>query len=291
MSVDFDFGNFLDLQNQATLRINCVRFFEYLCFQDSSQEEVEVLRKEIVSDPISESFSGFYESICCFKSGDHKSVFKVFPHLNLMINTLNGNDESDVEIGRVRLRLTENLEYFYDAVFTMHDIWIIAQIHEFIEHGSGLGINLIRIIDLNLSSPDVITEIKDILKGQDTNLNMDQFLTRLLAQEKQGFVTGELRQVLLDRGVEERFVNLVTKESVKNLTKEKLSSSRLFLISFKEEMLDEEPDFIDKITENGIILTSTAAESEKGFVFLVLSTNDKNVSFFNSHDKIIIEVG
>ena len=86
-------------------------------------------------------------------------------------------------------------------------------------------------------------------------------------------------------------MNLVTKESVKNLTKEKLSSSRLFLISFKEEMLDEEPDFIDKITENGIILTSTAAESEKGFVFLVLSTNDKNVSFFNSHDKIIIEVG
>ena len=291
MSVDFDFGNFLDLQNQATLRINCVRFFEYLCFQDSSQEEVEVLRKEIVSDPISESFSGFYESICCFRSGDHNSVFKVFPHLNLMINTLNGNDESDVEIGRVRQRLTENLEYFYDEVFTMHDIWIIAQIHEFIEHGSGLGINLIRIIDLNLSSPDVITEIKDILKGQDTNLNMDQFLTRLLAQEKQGFVTGELRQVLLDRGVEERFVNLVTKESVKNLTKEKLSSSRLFLISFKEEMLDEEPDFIDKITENGIILTSTAAESEKGFVFLVLCTNDKNVSFFNSYDKIIIEVG
>ena len=64
----------------------------------------------------------------------------------------------------------------------MHDIWIIAQIHEFIEHGSGLGINLIRIIDLNLSSPDVITEIKDILKGQNTNLNMDQFLTRLLAR-------------------------------------------------------------------------------------------------------------
>ena len=56
-------------------------------------------------------------------------------------------------------------------------------------------------------------------------------------------------------------------------------------------MLDDHPDFIDKITENGVILTSTAAESEKGFVFLVLSTNDKNVSFFNSYDKIIIEVG
>ena len=52
-----------------------------------------------------------------------------------------------------------------------------------------------------------------------------------------------------------------------------------------------EPNFIDKITQNGIILTSTAGESEKGFVFLVLSTNnEQGTSFFDSYHKLIREV-
>ena len=291
MSADFDFGNFLDVQNQATLKINCVKLFEHLCTQDGIQKEVEALKKLIISDPISESFSGFYESIKTLKSGDKDCTSNVLPHLNLMISTLNDNSVSNAEIARVKKTLIEKLEHFYDKVFNMHDVWIIAQIHEFIEHGSELGINLIRIIDLNLPDPNIAIEIGNILKGQNIEVNIEQFLTKLLAQETRGFITGEFRQVLLERGVDERFVNLVTKESVKNLTKESLSKAKLFLISFKEEMLDDEPDFVDKIIQNGIILTSTAAESEKGFVFLVLSTNDKSASFFKNYHHLTSEVG
>ncbi len=291
MSADFDFGNFLDLQNQATLKINCIRLFEHLCTKDGTQKEVEALKIEIISDPISENFSGFYEAMKNLKSGDKNTTSNVFPHLNLMISTLNDNDVSKAEIARVKKKLTKRVEHLYDEVVMRHDIWIIAQIHEFIENGSKLGINLLRIMDLNLTDPNIVMEIKNILKGTNVELNMERFLNKLLAQETRGFITGEFRQILLERGVEERLVNLVTKESVKNLTKESLSKSKLFLISFKEDMLDDEPDFVDKIIQNGILLTSTASESEKGFIFLVLSTNDKGVSFFKNYHHITSEVG
>ena len=47
---------------------------------------------------------------------------------------------------------------------------------------------------------------------------------------------------------------------------------------------------IEKITENGIILTSTGSESKDGFVFLILSTNEISNSFFENYDKSITEV-
>ena len=291
MSADFDFGNFLDLQNQATLKINCLRLFEHLCIEDGFHKKVEALKKEIINDPISESFSGFYESISNFRFGNHESTIKVFPHLCLMISTLNDDDASVSETTKVKKKLAEKLADLYNVASAMYDIWIIAQIHEFIEPGSKLAINLIRIIDLNLSDPSLAIEIRNILKGQNVELNMEQFLSKLLAQETRGFITGEWRQVLLERGVQEKFVNLITKESVKNLTKDNLANAKLFLISFKEDMLDNEPDFVDKITQNGIILTSTAAESEKGFIFLVMSTNDESAVFFKSYSHLISEVG
>ena len=55
-------------------------------------------------------------------------------------------------------------------------------------------------------------------------------------------------------------------------------------------MLNDKPDFIEKITENGVILTSTGAESKDGFVFLVLSKNEMSNSFFENYDQSITEV-
>tara|TARA_B100000575_G_C23084556_1_gene625001 strand:- start:406 stop:1284 length:879 start_codon:yes stop_codon:yes gene_type:complete len=291
MSSDFDFGNFLDLDNQSTLKINCIKLFENLCIHKKTLKELDALKQVIISDPISKSFSGFYDAIGNLKFTDKGSISNVFPHLNLMINTLNDNGKSDIEIARVKNDLKEKLHHLFDSIDNGNDVWMIAQIYEFIEPGSKTAVNLIRILDLEVSDSDTIKEIKQVLKSRNIESNLEQFLTRLLAQETRGFITGDLKQVLLDRGVEDRFVNLVTKDSVKNLTKESLTKNKLFLITFDEEMLDVEPDFVDKITQNGIILTSTASESEKGFVFLVLSTtNEKGTSFFDSYHKLIREV-
>ena len=291
MSSDFDFGNFLDLDNQSNLKINCIMLFENLCNHKNTSKELDALKQVIISDPISKSFSGFYDAIGNLKFSDKASISNVFPHLNLMINTLNDSGNSDIEIERVKNDLKEKLQHLSDSIDNGNDIWMIAQIYEFIEPGSKTAVNLIRILDLEFSESDTIKEIKHVLKSPNIESNLEQLLTRLLAQETRGFITGDLKQVLLDRGVEERFVNLITKDSVKNLTKESLTKNKLFLITFDEEMLDVEPNFIDKITQNGIILTSTAGESDKGFVFLVLSTNnDQGASFFDSYHKLIREV-
>ena len=291
MSSDFDFGNFLDLDNQSNLKINCIMLFENLCNHKKTSKELDTLKQVIISDPISKSFSGFYDAIGNLKFTDKGTISNVFPHLNLMINTLNDNGKSDIEIVRVKNDLKEKLYHLFDSIDNGNDVWMIAQIYEFIEPGSKTAVNLIRILDLEFSESDTIKEIKHVLKSPNIESNLEQLLTRLLAQETRGFITGDLKQVLLDRGVEDRFVNLVTKDSVKNLTKESLTKNKLFLITFDEEMLDVEPDFIDKITQNGIILTSTAGDSEKGFVFLVLSTNnDQGASFFDSYHKLIREV-
>ena len=291
MSSDFDFGNFLDLDNQSTLKINCIKLFENLCNHKKTSKELDALKQVIISDPISKSFSGFYDAIGNLKFTDKGSISNVFPHLNLMINTLNDNGKSDIEIVRVKNDLKEKLYHLFDSIDNGNDVWMIAQIYEFIEPGSKTAVNLIRILDLEVSESDTIKEIKQVLKSRNIESNLEQLLTRLLAQETRGFITGDLKQVLLDRGVEDRFVNLVTKDSVKNLTKESLTKNKLFLITFDEEMLDVEPNFVDKITQNGIILTSTAGDSEKGFVFLVLSTNnEQGTSFFDSYHKLIREV-
>ena len=291
MSSDFDFGNFLDLDNQSNLKINCIMLFENLCNHKKTSKELDALKQVIISDPISKSFSGFYDAIGNLKFSDKASISNAFPHLNLMINTLNDSGNSDIEIERVKNDLKEKLHHLSDSIDNGNDIWMIAQIYEFIEPGSKTAVNLIRILDLEFSESDTIKEIKHVLKSPNIESNLEQLLTRLLAQETRGFITGDLKQVLLDRGVEDRFVNLVTKDSVKNLTKESLTKNKLFLITFDEEMLDVEPNFIDKITQNGIILTSTAGESEKGFVFLVLSTNnEQGTSFFDSYHKLIREV-
>ena len=291
MSSDFDFGNFLDLDNQSTLKINCIKLFENLCIDKKTLKELDALKQVIISDPISKSFSGFYDAIGNLKFTDKGSISNVFPHLNLMINTLNDNGKSDIEIARVKNNLKEKLHHLFDSIDNGNDVWMIAQIYEFIKPGSKTAVNLIRILDLEFSESDTIEEIKQVLKSRNIESNLEQLLTRLLAHETRGFITGDLKQVLLDRGVEDRFVNLITKDSVKNLTKESLTKNKLFLITFDEEMLDVEPDFIDKITQNGIILTSTAGDSEKGFVFLVLSTNnEQGTSFFDSYHKLIREV-
>ena len=119
---------------------------------------------------------------------------------------------------------------------------------------------------------------------------LEALLKKLLSDEDRGFITGEERRILLDRGVKESFVNLITKESLKDLTPQNLLEDTLFLISFTEEMLNDKPDFIEKITENGVILTSTGAESKDGFVFLVLSKNEMRNSFFENYDQSITEV-
>ena len=234
MSSDFDFGNFLDLDNQSNLKINCIMLFENLFNHKKTLKELDALKQVIISDPISKSFSGFYDAIGNLKFSDKASISNVFPHLNLMINTLNDNGKSDIEIERVKNDLKEKLHHLSDSIDNGNDIWMIAQIYEFIEPGSKTAVNLIRILDLEFSESDTIKEIKHVLKSPNIESNLEQLLTRLLAQETRGFITGDLKQVLLDRGVEDRFVNLITKDSVKNLTKESLTKNKLFLITFDE---------------------------------------------------------
>ena len=136
----------------------------------------------------------------------------------------------------------------------------------------------------------IIAQVRDLLESKNSVEGLEALLTKLLSDEDRGFITGKERRILLDRGVKEGLVNLITKDSLKDLTSQNLLEDKLFLIYFTEEMLNDKPDFIEKITENGIILTSTGSESKDGFVFLILSTNEISNSFFENYDKSITEV-
>ena len=290
MSSDFDFGNFLDLKNQVILKINCIKLFQYLCNPNKSQKDISLIRGNILEDPISKSFSGFFDVIQNLKLDNKDSILRAFPHLNLMIKTLNDNGEADAEILGTKQKLKENLSDFYIRIMDKDDIWVISQIHEFLESESDLATILTRILDLEVSDMGIISAVRDSLENKNSLAGLEALLKKLLSDEDRGFITGEERGILLDRGVKESFVNLITKESLKDLTPKNLLEDKLFLISFTEEMLNDKPDFIEKITENGVILTSTGAESKDGFVFLVLSKNEMSNSFFENYDQSITEV-
>ncbi len=290
MSSDFDFGNFLDLKNQVILKINCIKLFQCLCNPKKSQKDISLIRDNILEDPISKSFSGFFDVILNLKLDNKDSILRAFPHLNLMIKTLNDNGEADAEILGTKQKLKENLSDFYIRIMDKDDIWVISQIHEFLESESDLATILTRILDLEVSDMGIISEVRDLLENKNSLAGLEALLKKLLSDEDRGFITGEERRILLDRGVKESFVNLITKESLKDLTPQNLLEDKLFLISFSEEMLNDKPDFIEKITENGVILTSTGAESKDGFVFLVLSKNEMSNSFFENYDQSITEV-
>ena len=290
MSSDFDFGNFLDLKNQVILKLNCIKLFQCLCNPNKSQKDISLIRNNILEDPISKSFSGFFDVIQNLKLDNKDSILRTFPHLNLMIKTLNDNGEADAEILDTKQKLKENLSDFYIRIMDKDDIWVISQIHEFLESESDLATILTRILDLEISDMGIISEVRDLLENKNSLAGLEALLKKLLSDEDRGFITGEERKILLDRGVKENFVNLITKESLKDLTPQNLLEDKLFLISFTEKMLNDKPDFIEKITENGVILTSTGAESKDGFVFLVLSKNEMSNSFFENYDQSITEV-
>ena len=290
MSSDFDFGNFLDLKNQVILKLNCIKLFQCLCNPNKSQKDISLIRNNILEDPISKSFSGFFDVIQNLKLDNKDSILRTFPHLNLMIKTLNDNGEADAEILDTKQKLKENLSDFYIRIMDKDDIWVISQIHEFLESESDLATILTRILDLEISDMGIISEVRDLLENKNSLAGLEALLKKLLSDEDRGFITGEERRILFDRGVKENFVNLITKESLKDLTLQNLLEDKLFLISFTETMLNDKPDFIEKITENGVILTSTGAESKDGFVFLVLSKNEMSNSFFENYDQSITEV-
>ena len=290
MSSDFDFGNFLDLKNQVILKLNCIKLFQCLCNPNKSQKDISLIRNNILEDPISKSFLGFFDVIQNLKLDNKDSILRTFPHLNLMIKTLNDNGEADAEILDTKQKLKENLSDFYIRIMDKDDIWVISQIHEFLESESDLATILTRILDLEISDMGIISEVRDLLENKNSLAGLEALLKKLLSDEDRGFITGEERKILLDRGVKENFVNLITKESLKDLTLQNLLEDKLFLISFTETMLNDKPDFIEKITENGVILTSTGAESKDGFVFLVLSKNEMSNSFFENYDQSITEV-
>ena len=139
---------------------------------------MDALKQVIISDPISKSFSGFYDAIGNLKFTDKASISNAFPHLNLMINTLNDSGKSDIEIERVKNDLKEKLHHLSDSIDNGNDIWMIAQIYEFIEPGSKTAVNLIRILDLEVFESDTIKEIKQVLKVL-TQSNLEQLLIRL----------------------------------------------------------------------------------------------------------------
>ena len=109
MSSDFDFGNFLDLKNQVILKLNCIKLFQCLCNSNKSQKDISLIRNNILEDPISKSFSGFFDVIQNLKLDNKDSILRTFPHLNLMIKTLNDNGEADAEILGTKQKLKENL--------------------------------------------------------------------------------------------------------------------------------------------------------------------------------------
>ena len=268
MTDHFDFGSFMDLDNQAGLRKNCISLFSALaqCPQDVSH--VDMYKSALINDPLVDSLEGLHSTVTAIDLNDETSIIKSMSLLNLVVPSLNDAEEDGlVQSQRI---VAPALDERIRLAKTKNDLLTIAQLLQWIDQSAEASQRLHQLTDLLDQDAAIFEKVLSALTSADRAAAMGSLLATLLENHHVGFIAGDRRELLLGRGVEEWLANLVTNDALSDISDQDLLSKTLCTMQFDEEVLDEHPNFMDHLMASCIILTSTGKTDNSSFLFLLL---------------------
>ena len=268
MTDHFDFGSFMDLDNQAGLRKNCISLFSALaqCPQDVSH--VDMYKSALINDPLVDSLEGLHSTVTAIDLNDETSIIKSMSLLNLVVPSLNdAEDDGLVQSQRI---VAPALDERIRLAKTKNDLLTIAQLLQWIDQSAEASQRLHQLTDLLDQDAAIFEKVLSALTIADRAAAMGSLLATLLENHHVGFIAGDRRELLLGRGVEEWLANLVTNDALSDISDQDLLSKTLCTMQFDEEVLDEHPNFMDHLMASCIILTSTGKTDNSSFLFLLL---------------------
>jgi hypothetical protein len=268
MADHFDFGSFMDLDNQAGLRKNCISLFSALaqCPQDVSH--VDIYKSALIKDPLVDSLEGLHSTVKLIDLNDETSIIKSMSLLNLVVPSL--NDAEDDRLVQSQRIVAPALDERVRLAKTKNDLLTIAQLLQWIDQSAEASQRLHQLTDLLDQDAAIFEKVLSALTSADRAAAMGSLLATLLENHHVGFIAGDRRELLLGRGVEEWLANLVTNDALSDISDQDLLSKTLCTMQFDEEILDEHPDFMDHLMASCIILTSTGKTDNSSFLFLLL---------------------
>ena len=268
MTDHFDFGSFMDLDNQAGLRKNCISLFSALaqCPQDAG--DVDMYKSALINDPLVDSLEGLHSTVTAIDLNDETSIIKSMSLLNLVVPSL--NDAEDDRLVQSQRIVAPALDERIRLAKTKNDLLTIAQLLQWIDQSAEASQRLHQLTDLLDQDAAIFEKVLSALTSADRAAAMGSLVATLLENHHVGFIAGDRRKLLLGRGVEEWLANLVTNDALSEISDQDLLSKTLCTMKFDEEVVDEHPDFMDHLLASCMVLTSTGKTDNSSFLFLLL---------------------
>ena len=165
MTDHFDFGSFMDLDNQAGLRKNCISLFSALaqCPQDVSH--VDMYKSALINDPLVDSLEGLHSTVTAIDLNDETSIIKSMSLLNLVVPSL--NDAEDDRLVQSQRIVAPALDERIRLAKTKNDLLTIAQLLQWIDQSAEASQRLHQLIDLLDQDTAIFEKVLSALTSAD----------------------------------------------------------------------------------------------------------------------------
>ena len=273
MTDDFDFGSFMDLDNQADLRKHCISLFSALAQYPQNVDTVNLHKSALINDPLVGTLEGLKSSVVAIELEDAASIVSSMSLLNLVVPSLKESKYDGLE--QSQIDIIPALKARINNAKTKDDLIFIAHIFQWVNKSAEVSQRLHQVIDFLDHDPNVYKQTISALKCDDKLAALDLLLSTLQDNHQIGFIAGDKMKTLLDRGVERWLAKLVTTDALSDVADEDLLTKNLCKMQLDEEILEKHPDFMDRLMNSCDILTSTGNTDRSGFLFLLLVKDEQ----------------
>lgn len=273
MTDDFDFGSFMDLDNQADLRTHCISLFSALAQYPQNVDTVNLHKSALINDPLVGTLEGLKSSVVAIELEDAASIVSSMSLLNLVVPSLKESKYDGLE--QSQIDIIPALKARINNAKTKDDLIFIAHIFQWVNKPNDVSQRLHQVIDFLDYDPNIYEQTISALKCDDKLAALDHLLATLQDNHQIGFIAGDKMKTLLDRGVERWLAKLVTTDALSDVADEDLLTKNLCKMQLDEEILEKHPDFMDRLINSCDILTSTGNTDHSGFLFLLLVKDEQ----------------
>ena len=273
MTDDFDFGSFMDLDNQADLRTHCISLFSALAQYPQNVDTVNLHKSALINDPLVGTLEGLKSSVVAIELEDAASIVSSMSLLNLVVPSLKESKYDGLE--QSQIDIIPALKARINNAKTKDDLIFIAHIFQWVNKPAHVSQRLHQVIDFLGYDPNIYEQTISALKCDDKLAALDHLLATLQDNHQIGFIAGDKMKTLLDRGVERWLAKLVTTDALSDVADEDLLTKNLCKMQLDEEILEKHPDFMDRLMNSCDILTSTGNTDRSGFLFLLLVKDEQ----------------
>ena len=273
MTDDFDFGSFMDLDNQADLRTHCISLFSALAQYPQNVDTVNLHKSALINDPLVGTLEGLKSSVVAIELEDAASIVSSMSLLNLVVPSLKESKYDGLE--QSQIDIIPALKARINNAKTKDDLIFIAHIFQWVNKPAYVSQRLHQVIDFLGYDPNIYEQTISALKCDDKLAALDHLLATLQDNHQIGFIAGDKMKTLLDRGVERWLAKLVTTDALSDVADEDLLTKNLCKMQLDEEILEKHPDFMDRLMNSCDILTSTGNTDHSGFLFLLLVKDEQ----------------